>query len=719
MDISTILDPLNEAQREAVGAPLQPMLILAGAGSGKTRVLVHRLAWLIQVAGMRPHALMAVTFTNKAAREMRTRVEALLGIDTRGMWLGTFHGLAHRLLRRHHEEAGLPQGFQVLDSDDQYRLIRRILREMRLDEGRWPPRQIQWYINAHKDEGRRPDQVSAGDLFERQMLDIYRTYEHQCRRAGLVDFGELLLRTVEVLRDRPDLSAHYRRRFGHILVDEFQDTNTIQYDWLRLLAEGQDNLFVVGDDDQSIYGWRGARVENLRRFQTDFPNHRLVRLEQNYRSTGHILGAANALIAHNRGRLGKKLWTAGGQGEPIAVYNAFNDVDEARFVVGRIQRWLEEGRRGREAAILYRSNAQSRLFEEQLLAAGIPYRVYGGLRFFERAEIKSTLAYLRLIVNRDDDPSFERVVNLPTRGIGPRTLEAVRDQARADSVSLWRAAESLCRSQALPGRARNALARFLQSIETLAAAVAPLSLADQVRRVVEDAGLLDHYGKEKGDQGEARVENLRELVNAARQFSLALGAEDEGSTPLEAFLVNAALEAGETQAGEDEDSVQLMTLHAAKGLEFPLVFMVGMEEGLFPSLQSLEDGARLEEERRLCYVGMTRAMERLYMTYAECRRLYGRETYPRESRFLREIPPEHRVEVRGYCRVARPSLEPDSRSGEAGGLRLGQRVVHAAFGEGVILRCEGEGGNARVQVDFDEVGVKWLMLAYADLRAVG
>ncbi len=719
MDISAILDPLNEAQREAVSAPLQPMLILAGAGSGKTRVLVHRLAWLMQVAGMRPHALMAVTFTNKAAREMRGRVEDLLGIDTRGMWLGTFHGLAHRLLRRHHEEAGLPQSFQVLDSDDQYRLIRRILKEMRLDEGRWPPRQIQWYINAHKDEGRRPDQVTAGDLFERQMLDIYHAYEHQCRRAGLVDFGELLLRTVEVLRNHPGLLTHYRRRFGHILVDEFQDTNTIQYAWLRLLAEGQDNLFVVGDDDQSIYGWRGARVENLRRFQTDFPGHRLVRLEQNYRSTGHILSAANALIAHNRGRLGKKLWTAGGQGEPIAVYNAFNDVDEARFVVGRIQRWLEEGRRGREAAILYRSNAQSRLFEEQLLAAGIPYRVYGGLRFFERAEIKSALAYLRLIVNRDDDPSFERVVNLPARGIGPRTLDAVRDRARADAVSLWRAAESLCHSQALPGRARNALARFLRLIETLAEAVAPLSLADQVRRVVEETGLLAHYGKEKGDQGEVRVENLKELVTAARQFSLALGGEDEGSTPLEAFLANAALEAGETQAGEDEDSVQLMTLHAAKGLEFPLVFMVGMEEGLFPSLQSLEDDTRLEEERRLCYVGMTRAMERLYMTYAECRRLYGRETYPRESRFLREIPSEHLEEVRGRCRVAHPPLESDFRSAEAGGLRLGQRVVHAAFGEGVILRCEGEGGNARVQVNFDQAGVKWLMLAYADLRAAG
>ncbi|BCX80665.1 DNA helicase II/ATP-dependent DNA helicase PcrA [Methylomarinovum caldicuralii] len=713
MDITAILDPLNDAQREAVSAPLQPVLVLAGAGSGKTRVLVHRLAWLMEVEGMRPHALMVVTFTNKAAREMRGRVEALLGIDTRGMWLGTFHGLAHRLLRRHAAEAGLPDGFQVLDSDDQYRLIRRILREMKLDEGRWPPQQIQWYINAQKDEGRRPQHIVAGDLFERQMLDIYQEYERQCQRAGLVDFGELLLRAHELLRDRPALLEHYRRRFGHVLVDEFQDTNTIQYAWLRLLTETRDNLFVVGDDDQSIYGWRGARVENIRRFQADCPGHRLVRLEQNYRSTAHILDAANALIAHNSGRLGKKLWTAGDRGEPISVYAAFNDLDEARFVVGRIQQWLESGRRGGEAAILYRSNAQSRLFEEQLLAAGIPYRVYGGLRFFERAEIKSALAYLRLLASRDDDPSFERVVNLPTRGIGPRTLDAVREHARNRGLSLWRAAESLCRSQDLPARARNALGKFLQLVDALDEATAALSLPDQVRQVVEGTGLLAHYAREKGDQGEVRVENLKELVNAARQF--ALSHEDEELSPLDAFLANAALEAGETQAGENEDSVQLMTLHAAKGLEFPLVFMVGMEEGLFPSLQSLEDAGRLEEERRLCYVGMTRAMEKLYLTHAECRRLYGRETYPRESRFLREIPAEHLEQIRETARITRPAAVTPAAA-EASGLRLGQRVVHEAFGEGTVLQCEGQGKNARVQVNFDGAGVKWLMLAYANLE---
>lgn len=714
MDITSILAPLNDVQREAVSAPLQSMLVLAGAGSGKTRVLVHRLAWLMRVEPMPPHALVAVTFTNKAAREMRARVEALLQIDTRGMWLGTFHSLAHRMLRRHFREAGLPEGFQVLDSEDQYRLIRRILRELKLDEGRWPPRQVQWYINANRDGGRRPQQIVPADLFEQQMFAIYQAYEQHCRRAGLVDFGDLLLRAHELLRDHASLLEHYRRRFGHILVDEFQDTNTIQYAWLRLLAKDNDDLFVVGDDDQSIYGWRGARVENIQRFCNDFPNHRLIRLEQNYRSTGHILDAANALITHNRGRLGKRLWTQGSRGEPIRVYAAFNDLDEARFVIDRIQHWLEQGRSRGEVAILYRSNAQSRLFEEQLIAASIPYRVYGGLRFFERAEVKSALAYLRLIANRDDDPSFERVVNLPARSIGPRTVDAVREYARAQGIPLWLAAQTLCRTHALPARAASSLRGFLQLIDALDEATQGLTLADQVKRVVEGSGLIEHYGKEKGDSGEARVENLKELVNAARQFA-PFESGDEESRPLDVFLAHAALEAGEAQADASEDSVQLMTLHSAKGLEFPLVFMVGLEEGLFPSMQSLEDTSRLEEERRLCYVGLTRAMERLYLSYAECRRLYGRETYPRPSRFLREIPAEHLEEVRQTCRLTRPAPHTQGDSAPAAGL-LGQRVRHSAFGEGVVLRCEGGGKNARVQVSFDQAGVKWLMLAYANLE---
>ena len=719
MDITSILDPLNDAQREAVSAPLQPMMVLAGAGSGKTRVLVHRLAWLIQVENMPPHSLVSVTFTNKAAREMRGRVENLLRIETQGMWLGTFHSLAHRLLRRHAKEAGLPDGFQVLDSDDQYRLIRRIMRELKVDEGRWPPRQVQWYINAQKDEGRRPEHLVAADLFERQMLDLYQAYEQQCRRAGLVDFGELLLRAHELLRDHEGLLEHYRRRFAHVLVDEFQDTNAIQYAWLRLVTGDNENLFVVGDDDQSIYGWRGAKIENIQRFLQDFPMHRLVRLEQNYRSTGHILDAANGLITHNRGRLGKKLWTEGGEGEPISVYAAFNDLDEARFVIARIQQWLERGGQRSEAAILYRSNAQSRLFEEQLLAAGIPYRVYGGLRFFERAEIKSALAYLRLMANRDDDPSFERVVNLPTRGIGSRSVDIVREYARERDLSLWQAAEQLCQSDSLTSRARNSLLKFMQLIDTLDETTQGMTLADLVKRVVDSSGLIEHYAKEKGDQGEARVENLKELVSAARQFAPLDDDDEEEGGPLETFLAHAALEAGETQASASEDSVQLMTLHSAKGLEFPLVFLVGLEEGLFPSMQSLEDANRLEEERRLCYVGMTRAMEKLYMTYAECRRLYGRETYPRESRFLREIPSGHLEEIRETCRITRPAAASTVTSPGQEGLRLGQRVRHTAFGEGVILQCEGDGKNTRVQVNFDDAGIKWLMLSYANLEAVG
>ncbi len=718
MDITSILDPLNDAQREAVSAPLQPMMVLAGAGSGKTRVLVHRLAWLIQVENMPPHSLVSVTFTNKAAREMRGRVEGLLRMETRGMWLGTFHSLAHRFLRRHAKEAGLPEGFQVLDSDDQYRLIRRIMRDLKVDEGRWPPRQVQWYINAQKDEGRRPQHLVASDLFERQMLDLYQAYERQCERAGVVDFGELLLRAHELLRDHETLLEHYRRRFAHLLVDEFQDTNSIQYAWLRLLTGDNENLFVVGDDDQSIYGWRGARIENIQRFLQDYPGHRLVRLEQNYRSTSHILDAANGLITHNRGRLGKKLWTEGGEGEPISVYAAFNDLDEARFVIGRIQHWLERGGRRSEAAILYRSNAQSRLFEEQLLAAGIPYRVYGGMRFFERAEIKSALAYLRLIANRDDDPSFERVVNLPTRGIGARSVDILREYAQGNGLSLWQAAERLCQSGGLSARARNSLLKFMQLIDTLEETSRGMNLADLVKRVVDSSGLMEHYAKEKGDQGEARIENLKELVSAARQFS-PLEEDEESGGPLETFLAHAALEAGETQAADSEDGVQLMTLHSAKGLEFPLVFMVGLEEGLFPSMQSLEDPNRLEEERRLCYVGMTRAMEKLYMTYAECRRLYGRETYPRESRFLREIPAAHLEEIRETCRISRPARSSTGMPSGGEGLKLGQRVRHSAFGEGVVLQCEGDGRNTRVQVNFEQAGIKWLMLSYAKLEAVG
>ena len=718
MDVSDLLDPLNDAQREAVTTPQAPVLVVAGAGSGKTRVLVHRIAWLIRVEGVSPFGILAVTFTNKAAAEMRGRTEQLLGIPVGGMWVGTFHNLAHRLLRAHWRDADLPQTFQILDSDDQYRLIRRLLKSLQIDESKWPPKQVQWYINGRKDEGLRPQHIDAhGDLFTTQMLRIYRAYEDNCRRAGLVDFAELLLRAHELLRDRGDILAHYQNRFQHILVDEFQDTNAIQYAWLRLLAGSRGNLFAVGDDDQSIYGWRGARIENILRFSKDFPGTKVLRLEENYRSTRTILTAANALIAHNSGRLGKELWTRGDQGEPILVYAAFNELDEARFIVERLRHWAAAGNRRSEAAILYRSNAQSRALEEALLAVGMPYRVYGGLRFFERAEIKDALAYLRLLANRDDDASFERVVNTPTRGIGERTVAAVRDHARLHQLPLFRAAAALIDSPELAGRASSALKGFIMLIERLAGDCSSLDLSDKVEHVIHHSGLLEHYRKEKGEVGQARIENLEELVSAARQFQ---GEEESELDPLSAFLTHAALEAGEGQGDAWEDCIQLMTLHAAKGLEFSLVFICGAEEGLFPHQMSIAEDGRLEEERRLCYVGITRAQRELYLTYAESRRLHGTETYPRPSRFLSELPAELLQEVRPRAHVTRPAyVRPNSTEMEStGGLRLGQHVVHATFGEGIVTNYEGRGSSARVQVNFSGVGSKWLVLAYAKLETV-
>ncbi len=720
MDVSDLLDPLNDAQRDAVTSPAGPVLVIAGAGSGKTRVLVHRIAWSIRVEGASPYGVLAVTFTNKAAAEMRGRTEQLLGIPVGGMWVGTFHSLAHRLLRAHWREAHLPQTFQILDSDDQYRLIRRLLKSLEIDEAQWPPKQVQWFISGRKEEGLRPQHIDArGDLFTTQMLRIYQAYEDNCRRAGLVDFAELLLRAHELLRDNAALLAHYRQRFQHILVDEFQDTNTLQYAWLRLLAGERGYLFAVGDDDQSIYGWRGARIENIQRFSKDFPGTRVLRLEENYRSTRTILEAANALIAHNSGRLGKELWTRGEQGEPILLYAAFNEFDEARFIVERLRRWAEEGNRRAEAAILYRSNAQSRVLEEALLAVGMPYRVYGGLRFFERAEIKDALAYLRLIANRDDDASFERVVNTPTRGIGERTVAAVRDLARQKQIPLFSACRALLATPDLTGRANSALKVFVDLIERLAADTVQLELGDKAEHVIHHSGLLDHYRKEKGEIGQARVENLEELVTAARQFP---APEESELDPLSAFLTHAALEAGEGQANQWDDCVQLMTLHSAKGLEFPLVFICGVEEGLFPHQMSIEEPGRLEEERRLCYVGITRAERELYLTHAESRRLHGSETFPRPSRFLSEIPVELIREVRSHARITPPgglanyaAAVPEN---VPGGLRLGQRVAHATFGEGVVTNYEGQGSSARVQVNFAAAGSKWLVLAYAKLQAM-
>ncbi len=722
MDVTSIIDPLNDAQRQAVTAPAQAMLVLAGAGSGKTRVLVHRIAWQIQVEGVSAHSILAVTFTNKAAKEMRGRIENLLNMSANSMWIGTFHGLAHRLLRRHAKQARLPETFQVMDSGDQLRVIKRLLSTLNLDADKWPPRQVQWYISAQKDEGIRARHMSdSGDMFQRQMLVIYKAYEELCDRSGLVDFAELLLRVHELLRDNPDVLEFYQQRFRQVHVDEFQDTNTIQYAWLRLLTEGKDNIFVVGDDDQSIYGWRGAKIENIYNFQKHYPNHQVIKLEQNYRSTGNILKAANKVIANNDGRMGKELWTDSGDGDLISLYAAFNEQDEAHFVVERIRAWVNEGGSRSDVAILYRSNAQSRQFEERLMTTGTPYRVYGGLRFFERVEIKNALAYLRLMSNRNDDASFERVINTPTRGIGAKTIDDIRNIARDQGLSLWGASIVLINQRSLSARATNALIGFLELIKRFAEQAEGLELYEKAKLVVEKSGLIELYQKDKVEKGEEKVENLEELVNAARLFDVAtIGDQEDGEnmSELDMFLAHAALEAGEMQGDDFDDCVQLMTLHSAKGLEFKLVFLVGMEEGLFPSQQSVDDVGRLEEERRLCYVGMTRAMQQLYMTYAESRRLYGRESYPRPSRFLREIPAEHIQEVRMRANVSRPvtAVKPKVSSMETTGkYKLGQRVSHAKFGEGVVLQMEGDGAQERVQINFKQVGVKWLMLAYAQL----
>ncbi|KTC41934.1 DNA helicase II [Pseudomonas sp. ABAC21] len=702
-DLSLLLNSLNDAQRQAVAAPVGRQLVLAGAGSGKTRVLVHRIAWLIQVENASPHSILSVTFTNKAAAEMRHRIEQLMGISPAGMWVGTFHGLAHRLLRAHWQEAGLSQSFQILDSDDQQRLVKRVMRELGLDEQRWPARQAQWFINGQ---------------------NVYEAYEAACLRAGVIDFSELLLRALDLWRDNPGLLAHYQKRFRHILVDEFQDTNAVQYAWLRLLAKGGDSLMVVGDDDQSIYGWRGAKIENIYQYSDDFPDAATIRLEQNYRSTAGILKAANALIANNTGRLGKELWTDGGEGEAINLYAAFNEHDEARYVVETIESALKTGLARSDIAILYRSNAQSRVLEEALLRERIPYRIYGGQRFFERAEIKNAMAYLRLLEGRGNDAALERVINVPARGIGEKTVEAIREHARHADVSMWEAMRLLIANKGLTGRAAGALGGFVELIDNLAAKCMEMPLHLMTQTVIEQSGLIAYHEAEKGEKGQARVENLEELVSAARAFENAETEED--LTPLAAFLGHASLEAGDTQADEHEDSVQLMTLHSAKGLEFPYVFLVGMEEGLFPHKMSLEEPGRLEEERRLAYVGITRAMQNLVMTYAETRRLYGSETYNKVSRFVREVPKGLIQEVRLSNSVSRPfggGQQQNSSTLFAGSdipetqFSLGQQVRHSIFGEGVILNFEGAGAQARVQVNFAE-GSKWLMMGYAKLEAV-
>ncbi|EMF7449638.1 DNA helicase II [Vibrio parahaemolyticus] len=721
MDPSLLLDGLNDKQREAVAAPLENLLVLAGAGSGKTRVLVHRIAWLMSVEQASPFSIMSVTFTNKAAAEMRGRIEELMMGSASGMWNGTFHGICHRILRAHYLDAKLPEDFQIIDSDDQQRLLKRLIKAQNLDEKQWPARQVAWWINGKKDEGLRPAHIDAyHDPVTKTYLQLYTAYQEACDRAGLVDFAEILLRAHELLRDNKFVREHYQARFKHILVDEFQDTNNIQYAWLRMMTGPECHVMIVGDDDQSIYGWRGAKVENIEKFTREFPSVTTIRLEQNYRSTKTILEASNTLIANNTERMGKELWTDGVVGEPISVYSAYNELDEARFAVNKIKEWQDKGGALNDAAMLYRNNAQSRVLEEALIQAGLPYRIYGGMRFFERQEIKDALAYMRLMANRNDDAAFERVVNTPTRGLGDRTLETIRRAARDRGCTMWEASVAMLDEQVLAGRAAGALGRFIELITALEDDTLEMPLHEQTDHVIKYSGLFAMYEQEKGEKSKARIENLEELVTATRQFEKPEEAEE--MSLLTAFLTHAALEAGEGQADEFEDAVQLMTLHSAKGLEFPLVFMVGVEEGMFPSQMSAEEAGRLEEERRLCYVGMTRAMQKLYITYAEMRRLYGQDKYHKPSRFIRELPETCLDEVRMKAQVSRPassgrfSQTAVKENFNETGFSLGSRVMHPKFGEGTIINFEGSGPQSRVQIAFNGEGIKWLVTAYARLE---
>jgi DNA helicase II / ATP-dependent DNA helicase PcrA len=717
-DVSEIINGLNDAQRQAVTAADGALLVLAGAGSGKTRVLVHRIAWVINVHGYSPFSVLAVTFTNKAAHEMKSRVEGILMQPAGSLWIGTFHNIAHRLLRYHHREAKLPDSFQIIDSDDQNRMLKRLIKELNIDEEKFPAKQAMWFINKQKDDGLRAHQIKHNnDYYLKVMQQIYIAYESACQQGGLVDFAELLLRSYELIRDNEMIRRHYQERFRHVLVDEFQDTNNIQYAMIKLLVGERNFLTIVGDDDQSIYGWRGAQVENIRQFHKDYPNVETIRLEQNYRSTGTILNAANAVIANNHDRLGKQLWTQDNQGEMISLYSAFNEQEEARFVSARIQDWVNQGNAYQDAAILYRSNAQSRVLEEALLQKRIPYCIYGGLRFFDRAEIKDALAYLRLVNNRDDDSAFERVVNTPTRGIGDKTVQVVRQLARTHGISMWAATEQAISAGELTARASNNLAHFLKLIAHMEEGHQGDNLSALTQNILEVSGLLSMYERQKGEQALAKKENLQELVVATREFS---DEDFPDMKPIEAFLGHAALESGEQQADKFADAVQLMTIHSAKGLEFPLVFMVGMEEKLFPHQMSLDSLDGLEEERRLCYVGITRAMKKLYLSYAEKRRLYGTDSYPIQSRFIKEIPVDCIEEVRLNTQVSRPTFysakKPESQT--AGGFGLGARVKHPRFGEGVVLNIEGSGESARIQINFESAGCKWLVLGFAKLEAV-
>jgi DNA helicase-2/ATP-dependent DNA helicase PcrA len=727
--MNPLLDHLNAPQLAAVTLPPAHALILAGAGSGKTRVLTTRIAWLISTGQVSPPGVLAVTFTNKAAKEMQTRLAGMLPINVKGMWIGTFHGLCNRLLRAHHRDAGLPQLFQILDSADQQSSVKRLLKSLNVDDDKFPPRELCHFINAQKEQGLRASAVEAYDDWARKRVGLYEAYEAQCQREGVVDFAELLLRSYELLERNEPLRRHYQERFRHVLVDEFQDTNKLQYRWLNLLAGGGAKLFCVGDDDQSIYAFRGADVGNMADFEREFKVENMIRLEQNYRSHGNILDAANAIIKNNPSRLGKNLWTEAGSGEPIRIYESYSDGDEARWIVEEVKALSRDGHARAEIALLYRSNAQSRALEHALFNAGLPYRVYGGLRFFERAEIKHALAYLRLIANTDDDTAFARVVNFPTRGIGARSLENLQDAAKEAGSSLYAAIPQVA------GAGGAKLAAFAQLIVKLREA-GHLPLPELVDHVVELSGLRAHFLNEK--EGQDRLANLDELINAAASFVAEEGQPNqdgeitgEFGNDLSSFLAHASLEAGEHQAGEGDDALQLMTVHSAKGLEFNVVFISGLEDGLFPhenSLSEIRDGkSGLEEERRLMYVAVTRARQRLYLSFAQTRMLHGQTRYNLPSRFLDEVPEElvkwltPRAGKGGFAVPSAPTVSGVPRRSESSrgdsGFRIGQTVMHPKFGLGVIVNAEGSGTDARVQVNFGVAGMKWLALSVAKLEA--
>ncbi len=722
MDVSHILDNLNEDQRNAVTSEKQHLLVLAGAGSGKTRVLVHKIAWEVEALGRSPSSIMAVTFTNKAANEMRSRIEELLQSPMFDSWVGTFHGLSHKLLKRFHKEAGLSSGFTILDSDDQLRIIKRISKDLNLDEATWPARQSQWQINTWKDDGQRSKDVDEkGDFYTETVNKIYKEYEELCINDDLVDFGELLLKSYEVLINSPTVKDFFQTRFQSILIDEFQDTNTIQYKWLREIASEKANVTAVGDDDQSIYGWRGAKVEHVNSFTDDYKNTEIVRLEQNYRSTNVILNAANALIDNNKDRLGKNLWTEKLEGEQIILYQAYNEQDEARFVADVLKDWMNKGGAYEETAVLYRSNAQSRALEEALLRVSIPYRIYGGLRFYERLEIKNAIAYLKIIFNNKDNPSFERSISNPTRGVGEKTLGKIRHAAKKFNISYIKASAKLIDEGSIGGRGGAGLKDYLEFIIGCKQFIEENTLSELMELIIKESGLYAYHAKEAGEKGKTRTENLEELITATKNFEQSIKDEKTNVEIAESYLDVISLDSGDRQASEHDDAAQLMTMHSAKGLEFKLVLLTGLEESLFPHGRSMESASQLEEERRLCYVAITRAMEKLYITHAESRRLHGTDTFNPPSRFLREIPKELIDEIRPRAQTNIPYNrkgfnETKMEFEEEIGIALGQKVKHKKFGEGIVLNYEGSGDSARVQVNFDDSGTKWLVMAYANLE---